>query len=865
MSKPDFELDLSALTWPTRLTLVGLWAERITHAFWPLWTVLFLSAVALVLVGAVSLPALALWAIIAVFAVGVAASLVFAWRKFRVPSWSDALNRIDRTMAGRPVTAALDTQALGGGDAASKAIWQAHKARMQARLAEAEAVSPDLRVSKQDPYALRYVALLLLIMVIGFGSLWRSGSLDDLSAGGLGQAAAAGPAWEIWIEPPAYTGKPSLYLNEVKVTELTVPKGSDLTVRLYGQVGSLTLSETVSGATEHTPEGEEPKTAFTKVIEQDGIIRIEGEDLAEWQITAQADAHPTVSAGGEVSRKLDGEMELPFTASDDYGVERGTATISLDVASVDRLYGLVTEPEPREDIVLDLPMPISGGRQEFSEALIENLSEHPWAGLPVKIDLSVTDGTDQASAQTIVDADLPGRRFFQPIAKALVEQRRDLLWSRVNADRISQILRTVTYDPEGFFPSEVAYLTVRMAITRLELATEFGISDEKQAEIADMLWQAATLLEDGRLTDALERLQRAQDRLSDAMKDGATSEEIAELMQELSEAMQQYMEQLAQEEQSGEEQQQAQGESQDISEDQLQQMLDEIQRLMEEGQMAEAQALLDQLMEMMKNMEVTQGQGGENQQSPGQQAMEGLQDSLREQQGLSDDAFRDLQEQFNPNAQAGESEGNEGRNGGQGRGQSHEGQGGEQGEEGGQEGQGNQQSQGQQLGGDEERSLADRQEALRNELERQKRNLPGQGTPEGDAAREALDRAGEAMDRAEDALRDEQTAEALGAQSDAMEALREGMRSLSEAMAQEQQDGERQPGQNQGQASRQNRDPLGREQGSDGMTGSDEQMLQGENAQRRSRELLDEIRRRSGEQERPEIEREYLKRLLDQF
>jgi hypothetical protein len=294
-------------------------------------------------------------------------------------------------------------------------------------------------------------------------------------------------------------------------------------------------------------------------------------------------------------------------------------------------------------------------------------------------------------------------------------------------------------------------------------------------------------------------------------------------------------------------------------------MLDEIQRLMEEGQMAEAQALLDQLMEMMKNMEVTQGQGGENQQSPGQQAMEGLQDSLREHQGLSDDAFRDLQEQFNPNAQAGESEGNEGRNGGQGRGQSHEGQGGEQGEEGGQEGQGSQQSQGQQPGGDEERSLADRQEALRNELERQKRNLPGQGTPEGDAAREALDRAGEAMDRAEDALRDEQTAEALGAQSDAMEALREGMRSLSEAMAQEQQDGERQPGQNQGQASRQNRDPLGREQGSDGMTGSDEQMLQGENAQRRSRELLDEIRRRSGEQERPEIEREYLKRLLDQF
>lgn len=862
MTKPDTDLDLSALTWPARFTLVGLWAERITHAFWPMWAVVFFSIVALVAVTAANLPAEALWAAVSGAGAGLVASFAYAWRKFRVPTWLDALNRIDRTMPGRPVTAAFDTQALGSGDAASQEIWEAHKARMQARLAEAEAVSPDLRVSAQDPYALRYVALLLLVLTLGFGSLWKSGSLDDLAAGGLGQAVAAGPAWEIWIEPPTYTGKPSLYLNEVKVSELTVPKGSDLTVRLYGQVGSLILSETVSGVTD--VEGDAPKTAFSRVIENDGTIRIDGDDSAEWQITTQVDTPPTVEVSAEVSRQVNGEMELPFTASDDYGVERGTATISLDLASVDRRYGLVVEPEPQENIILDLPMPFSGGRESFTETLIENLSEHPWASLPVKIDLSVMDASEQTSQPSFVTAELPGRRFFQPIAKALVEQRRDLLWSRENARRISEVLRSITYDPEDFFPSEVAYLTVRMAITRLELATEFGISDEKQVEIADMLWQAAILLEDGRLSDALERLQRAQERLSDAMKEGATDEEIAELMQELSEAMQQYMEQLAQEGQDGE-QQQAQGDSQEITDDQLQQMLDEIQRLMEEGKMAEAQALLDQLMEMMKNMQVAQGQGGQGQQSPGQQAMEGLQDTLREQQGLSDEAFRDLQEQFNPGAQAGENEGNEGRNGGQGRGQSHDGQDGQQGEQEGQQGQGSQQSEGQQNGGDTERSLADRQQALRDELSRQQRNLPGQGTPEGDAARDALDRAGEAMERAEDALRNDQTADALGAQSDAMEALREGMRNLGEAMAQEQREGQGQEGQNQGQASRQNRDPLGREQGSDGMIGSEDNMLQGENEQRRSRELLDEIRRRSGEQERPEIERDYLKRLLDQF
>jgi hypothetical protein len=283
-------------------------------------------------------------------------------------------------------------------------------------------------------------------------------------------------------------------------------------------------------------------------------------------------------------------------------------------------------------------------------------------------------------------------------------------------------------------------------------------------------------------------------------------------------------------------------------------------------------------MEMMQNMQVTQGQQGEGQQSPGEQAMEGLQDTLRDQQGLSDEAFRDLQEQFNPNAQAGESQQNEGRSGGQGRGAEHQGEGSGEGQNGEQErpGEGTQQGESQGQGGGNNEpsdqqgggggSLAERQEALRDQLDRQTRNLPGAGTPEGDAAREALDRAGEAMDRAEEALRNEQTADALDAQSDAMEALREGMRNLGDAMAQnQQQQGNPQGGQDSQAQGRQNRDPLGREAGTDGIIGSDDNLLGGENARRRSRELLDEIRRRSGEQERPDVERDYLERLLDQF
>ena len=122
------------------------------------------------------------------------------------------------------------------------------------------------------------------------------------------------------------------------------------------------------------------------------------------------------------------------------------------------------------------------------------------------------------------------------------------------------------------------------------------------------------------------------------------------------------------------------------------------------------------------------------------------------------------------------------------------------------------------------------------------------------------------MDEAEDALRNEDFAGALDNQADAMEALREGMRELAEQMAQQQQQQNGQQGQTAGRNDPQGgRDPLGRQAGENGRIGTDEQLLQGEDVYRRARELLDEIRRRSGEQDRPTEELEYLKRLLERF
>lgn len=80
-------------------------------------------------------------------------------------------------------------------------------------------------------------------------------------------------------------------------------------------------------------------------------------------------------------------------------------------------------------------------------------------------------------------------------------------------------------------------------------------------------------------------------------------------------------------------------------------------------------------------------------------------------------------------------------------------------------------------------------------------------------------------------------------------------------MAQQQQQGQQGSAEAQGQA----QDPLGRSQGNRGAAGTDEGLLQGEDVYRQARRLLDEIRRRAGEAERSESERNYLERLLERF
>lgn len=831
------------LTWPLRLTRVGMLSEALLRAFWPLG-VLMLSAGALLMAGLLAtLPPYGAYGLLAALALAGLGTLVWGLRCLKLPGRLAAEARLDATLPGQPIAALADVQASGADDAASRAIWQAHRIRMVARLENVRATPPDLSLAARDPYALRYTALLAFIMALAFGGLFRATGLSDFLPTGPAKAAAT-TSWEGWVEPPAYTGKPSLYLNDQPEGGLILPKGSHMIIRFYGKIGDLTLSETVSGSSTDTAT---PQPGYSFEVTQSGTLEIDGPNGAIWQISALADTPPSIRSEGGLTRNISGDLKQSFFASDDYGVTAGQARIKLDLAAVTRRFGLLPDPEPLSAIMADLPLPFRGGRTEISGVFSDNFAQHPWAGLPVLLSFTASDDAGQEGRSAPLSITLPGRRFFDPLAMALIEQRRDLLWSRENAPRVARLLRATSNRPDGFFSREISYLKIRVLVRRLEASMQFDLSGEARDEISQGLWDIAVVIEDGNLEDARDRLRRAEERLAEAMRQGASAEELAELMDELRQALRDYAQQLAQQPQEGDSQSADNQQGQEITQDDLEAMMDAIEEAMREGRHEEAQAMLDALRELMENMRVTEGGPGEAGErpgdSPGEQAMQGLADSLNQQQGLSDEAFRDFQEQENPSAQAGEGEG-DGRQEGEG-------------QSGGQRGGPGDGPQG---------DLAERQQHLADEIGRQRRNLPGAGSEGGEAARDALDEAGRAMEGAANELAEGDLSGALDRQAEAMEALREGMRQLDSAMAEAERNQQGQQGANAGQpGSTRPNDPLGRGPASHGGAATDEPLAGGADVNRRAQELMQDIRRRSGETERPEAERNYLRRLLDRF
>ena len=370
-----------------------------------------------------------------------------AWR-FRAPTRAQAVRRLDMQLPGRPLATMADTVAVGVDDPGTRALWAAHLARATRGLAQARAVPGDLRLARFDRFGLRYMAATAAAVAVLFAAPSRVTDLTKMAQlPGRAEAIALGPSWEAWVQPPDYTGRPSLYLNEVDRPTLQLPQGSLVTLRFYGQPGIMNVAESLSSRVDPDPAA----MAQDFTIESSGRLSVRGPGGRDWEITALTDAAPRITLAGAPARERGGLMRQDYEARDDYAITGGQITVALDLGAVERRFGLATDPEPRDPVQIALPLPASGARDTIEDAFIEDFSQHPWANLPVVLRMAVEDARGQQGQSAQAHVTLPGRRFFDPMAAAVVELRRDLLWSRDNGARSLQLMRAMSHRPQNAF------------------------------------------------------------------------------------------------------------------------------------------------------------------------------------------------------------------------------------------------------------------------------------------------------------------------------------------------------------------------------------------------------------------------------
>ncbi len=814
---------------------LALGFERLWAALhWPI--VILLVSAALVIGGV--LPKLAYWPRIAVLMV-IGLALLWSLRPLlgvRWPSRHEAIRRVEEKsgLSHRPVSARED-RLPPDSDPLQQAIWQEHRLRQLRGLTDLKAGAPESRWRDIDPRALRLPAALALFAALVLGSGDTRSNLTDSLA--LSAPAPAIPlTLDAWLKPPSYTAQPPVLLTSPAMVErlkteaeIQVPEKSTLSLRISGAKAPILSFRGLTDGDGPSPDvpGFSPKVKTADgvfqaevVMSRPAIVTVtDGEtQLGSWQVALIPDAPPMVEILGEPSGDSSGMLTAKWKTTDDYGVSGITADIYLadeqdeGVGFADP--GIFEFDPPRLKISLRKASP----REETGESRAD-VAEHPWAGFMVEMTLTARDAAGNRTESQARVFRLPERQFINPLARALIEQRRSLILNTEDTESVAAMLEALLTYPRGLIEESGTHIAIAAALSRLRNAEDGAGVDS----VINMLWKIAVNVEEGRTADAKAEVEALRKELQRALRDGASPERIAELTDRLRKALDRYMKEMMAQAQkrmeNGQAQPQMPQQGQMISPQDLQKMLDMIQKLAESGANEAAEQMLSELENILRNLQPGMPQQGQMQQGPMSDMLDKLSDLMRQQQKLMDDTQR-----MQPEGMA-EGQPQDGPSG-----ESQQGMGG----------------------------LGDRQQDLGKMLQ----ELMEQMGKNGLQSPRAFGEAGKNMQGAEGSLRGGDREQALGEQGEAMSKLREGAKGLARQMLQQGQGQQGSEGQT-GEARGDDRDPLGRPMPNLGEdTGPDRDMLPSELAIQRAREILEMLRSRAGDTGLPKIERDYIDRLL---
>jgi len=762
--------------------------------------------------------------------------------RFRWPSREEALGRLDRGtgIRHRPATALTDT--LATPDPVAHALWQAQRQRTLASIKRIRAGLPSPRLAIHDPWALR--ALVAVMMVAAYVAAGDERALRTEAAFDWnGVLSPANIRVDAWVTPPLYTGKPPVILSAANkeaaipaAGPLPVPAGSTLIVRSSG--GTLDVVGG-GGVTEAVPTEQAPKGTNERhfTIAGDGTAHVRAPSgQPQWKFSAIPDRAPTISLAKDPERQARGSLQMSYKIEDDYGVTEAQAHFAVRPGDAPKA---ASEARPLfEAPQFPLVLPNARTRNGVGQT-VKDLSEDPYAGADVTLSLTAKDEAGNEGRSEPFNMRLPERLFTKPLARALIEQRRILALDANQNSQVYAALEALMIAPELFTPEAGQYLGLFSVARQLEAAR----TDNAKREVVASLWALAVTIEDGNITDVDKALRAAQDALKQALERGASDEEIKKLTENLRAALDNFLRQLAEQLRNNPQQlaRPLDPNTRVMRQQDLNNMIERMERLSRSGDKDAARQLLEQLQQMLENLQMAQ---------PGQsdgdmeQALNELGDMIRKQQQLRDKTFRQGQDSRRDRMRG---------------------------------------KQGDQSMSDlqqDQQGLRDRLNKLQRELakrgmgqgqrgEKGSRGEQGQQGQQGEQGdgEDGLGEADSAMGDASGRLGEGNADGAVDSQGRALEALRKGAQSLAEAMQGEgegQADG---PGTRAGrqQSGGNQSDPLGRplhgREFGDDLTVK----IPGEIDVQRVRRILEELRRRLADPQRPQIELDYIERLLKDY
>lgn len=804
-----------------------------------------------------------------IIALAFAMRAVLRAQKTLKPTLSQARRRVelDNNLQHRPFDTLTDTPAqTHAHSVANDVAWQNHLQAASAHINQAAPSQLRPAIAPLDRYYLRFAlpCLVLLAAMMGGGDNYER-IRASLTPGWISGISTKTAKYEAWIDPPEYTGRPPSYFKDTNT--ISAPEGSEFVARISGIKSAPRL---ILRDGKHTrrikttrlgPQSFEARAIVSK--DTVASFRI-GRETQTWDLNINTDTPPKIQFDETPDAGKRDKLIFSYTLEDDFGVE--SLALSLHLKG---------KPDFVETVSVQIPG--SSVRSTDREPASLDMTKHKWADKVVIGHLIAVDGKGQIGLSLNEEFIIPNKIFVEPLAKAVAEQRQLILANThpyaplpkrktitisslenrpmfavdtperaidrapENVKRTSDLIEIITDHPVGIYDDPTVYMGLRHVYRRLQIAQ----NQVALAGIPEDLWAIAVRAEFGTLGEALEDMKAAERALNNAMARHAPQREIDTLFDRYDAAVERYMEELTlkaiedakNRDKNGDGEGGGGGDS-DFNTDEIQKLMDAIEEANRMGDTAAARKALAQLAELLENMQIqmdpNSGGGGDGPSDDSmseemKEALEDLNDILGEQRKLRDET----QSAGRADSDNDPQQGNEGT------------------DEGGR-------NEAPPKSGDQ---LAQEQNQLNDLLENLEKGTGSIGedgmSPE---IKQALKDAKNAMRESEDALKNGQYYRAGREQSKVIDALREAGSGIYAEQAKQNEDGQNENGDE--NANGENADPFGRENDQGGV--GDDLDVEADDRQR-ARELLEQLRQRSGEQDRDKTERDYLERLLERF